>query len=409
MFNDITQPPPPLPTAELQELSLGVSLLPPLTRRGYGPGIILLVPDTNNQMTIAEGVPSHLVKWAEEGYTVIEIQRKALEDGGARALSTALESLSRTERCRPKEKIGLVAYDPEAWNHAAQAVGAIPSIAATVIYANAEQEKSIVASTVPTLYHLAGRGSERPTRTEALTVYYYPGVDTYQFAIPFQASFNYTTEAISHTRSITLLKQHMGGPYFDLELVWDEHTYYEFTDRSVEHTMSTMVQEPYVNHIPVLSGGVGRKQLSAFYRHNFIFNNSADTTLELVSRSIAIDRIIDEFIFKCTHDMEIDWLLPGVPPTGLKIEVPYTAVVNIRGDRLYHEHISWDQGTVLRQLGLMPEYLPYPYPLPGGRVPAPGKHFEYRVPVTGVSTARKMRDRNSEPSNEMFEFKIREV
>ncbi|KAH8886563.1 hypothetical protein GQ53DRAFT_727560 [Thozetella sp. PMI_491] len=409
MFNDITKPAPPLPTAELKELGSGLSLLPPLTRRGHGPGIILLVADTNDQMTISEGVPSHLVKWAEEGYTVVEIQLKALKTGAAAALSTAADALSGHEKCQPKEKIGLVAYDPEAWAEAAEAAAAIPAIAAAVIFADAAQEGSIAASKVPTIHHLAGKGEGRPLRSEALTKYYYPGVDTYKFATPFQNSFHYTTEAISHTRSITLLKQQMGGPYFDLELIWEEHTYYEFADRSVEHTMSTMVQEPYVNHVPVLTGGVGRGPLSNFYRSNFIFNNSADADLELVSRSIAIDRIIDEFIFKCTHNLEIDWLAPGIPPTGLKLEIPFTAVVNVRGDRLYHEHISWDQGTVLRQLGLLPEYLPYPYPLPGGKLPEPGKRFEYRVPVAGIDTARKMRDRNSVQSNQLFEFKVREV
>lgn len=101
--------------------------------------------------------------------------------------------------------------------------------------------------------------------------------------------------------------------------------------------------------------------------------------------------------------------LPGVPPTNLKVEVPFTAVVNIRGDRLYHEHISWDQGTVMRQLGLLPEYLPFPYQLPGGGSPSPGKRFEFRVPVAGLECANKMRDRNSVLSNEMFDFKIREA
>lgn len=91
------------------------------------------------------------------------------------------------------------------------------------------------------------------------------------------------------------------------------------------------------------------------------------------------------------------------------MEVPFTAVVNIRGDRLYHEHISWDQGSVLRQVGLMPEYLPYPYALPDGRQPAPGKQFEYHVPVAGVDSAEKMRDRNSVTSNQMFQFRLREV
>lgn len=84
-------------------------------------------------------------------------------------------------------------------------------------------------------------------------------------------------------------------------------------------------------------------------------------------------------------------------------------VVNIRGDRLYHEHITWDQGTVLAQLGLLPEYLPFPYPLPDGRKAGLGKSFEYRLPVAGIETAQKMRDKNSVQSNGMFEFGIREM
>lgn len=83
-------------------------------------------------------------------------------------------------------------------------------------------------------------------------------------------------------------------------------------------------------------------------------------------------------------------------------------MVNVRGDRLYHEHIAWDQGSVLRQLGLLPEYLPFPYPLPEGSDLA-GRQVEYRVPVAGIATADKMRDRNGGPSNEMFDFKVREA
>jgi carboxymethylenebutenolidase len=84
-------------------------------------------------------------------------------------------------------------------------------------------------------------------------------------------------------------------------------------------------------------------------------------------------------------------------------------VVNIRGDRLYHEHIAWDQATALVQLGLMPEYLPFPYALPDGSVPAPGKRFEYRVPAAGAESADKLQNEHSIPSNQMFEYKIREV
>jgi carboxymethylenebutenolidase len=100
--------------------------------------------------------------------------------------------------------------------------------------------------------------------------------------------------------------------------------------------------------------------------------------------------------------------LPGVPATHRKVEAPFTAVVNIRGDRLYHEHISWDQGTVLRQLGLLPEYLPFPYAVPENRKTGAGTLYEYKVPVAGLDVAMKMRDRNSIPSNQMFDYKPRE-
>jgi carboxymethylenebutenolidase len=91
------------------------------------------------------------------------------------------------------------------------------------------------------------------------------------------------------------------------------------------------------------------------------------------------------------------------------VNVPFTSVVNFRGDRLYHEHIAWDQASVLRQLGLLPEYLPFPYQLPDGRGATPGKRFEYRVPAAGIETARKLIDENSVESNVMFSFNLREV
>lgn len=57
-----------------------------------------------------------------------------------------------------------------------------------------------------------------------------------------------------------------------------------------------------------MTGGIGRERLSNFYRTHFIFQNADDTELELISRTIGIDRVIDEFIYKCTHDKAIDWL-----------------------------------------------------------------------------------------------------
>ncbi|KAF7560366.1 hypothetical protein G7046_g3782 [Stylonectria norvegica] len=409
MYADITKPPKALPTAELKAVRQGVSLLPPLSRRGHGPGLIILTSDSKDQLTITEGVPSLLIKWAEEGYSVVQIDASAFDDTASQTiLQEAVEDLSQCEKCEPKGKIGLVSYTSELWNKAAPALSHVTSIIAGIVYTSASDLADVIPVEIPVLRHIAGPAPGPPSNTDQLTQYYYSKAKSHTFATPFHGGFEYNTESLSHTRNLQFLKPKMGGPYFDIETIWEEHTYYEFADRSVEHTMSTMVQEPYVNHVPTLTGGVGRDKLSNFYRHNFIFNNSADTDLELLSRTLGIDRVIDEFLFKFTHEKELDWILPGIPPTNLKVEVPFTAVVNIRGDRLYHEHIAWDQGTVLRQLGLMPEYLPYPHPLPDGKKASPGSVIEYRVPVLGIEVANKMRDRNSVLSNEMFEFKIRE-
>lgn len=111
MFNDITKPAPPLPSPDLTEVTAGVSLLRPLSRRGTGPGIIVLTSDYDDPLAIVEGVPSPLVKWAEEGYTVLEIQARALTTTGTAAqqlIKAAVEALEGCEKCEPKDKVGLV-------------------------------------------------------------------------------------------------------------------------------------------------------------------------------------------------------------------------------------------------------------------------------------------------------------
>ncbi|KAE8151179.1 LEA domain protein [Aspergillus avenaceus] len=360
----------------------GLSLLEPLSRKGIGPGMmIVLVPDdAPNPIAIQQGIPAPSLKWSEEGYTIVDIRGPAIEEEDV--IGQALTYLSSHDKCEPKDDFGLVGR-----------------VTAAVVYMTVSDAAGVIFCAVPAVQHLAGPEEVLLKRTDKLMQYHYPATRSPLFALPMSTEFNSGMEAISHTRNLTFLKKHMNGPYFHLEAIWEEHTYYEFANRSVENTMNTMVLEPYVNHTPTITGGIGREDLTRFYRDHFIFTNPKDTKNELVSRTIGIDRVIDEFIMSFTHDTEVDCLIPGVPPTGRKLEISMVAVVNIRGDRLYHEHITWDQGTVLVQLGLLPDTVAFPPGPIDGKVH--GKR-EIQLPVAGAETAAKMRDKNSVPSNEML-------
>jgi carboxymethylenebutenolidase len=159
----------------------------------------------------------------------------------------------------------------------------------------------------PELLHIAGKADAAVSRSNTAS-YTYANVSSAAFIIPGAQGFLYSAASVAHTRSLTFIKKHLGGPLFDLEAIWEEHTYFEFEVRSVEKTMATMVDEPYVNHIPTMTGGIGRERLTNFYRHHFIFANPDDTALELVSRTVGIDRVVDEFVFTLSHTKEVDWL-----------------------------------------------------------------------------------------------------
>jgi carboxymethylenebutenolidase len=135
--------------------------------------------------------------------------------------------------------------------------------------------------------------------------------------------------------------------------LWNEHTTHEFSTRDTEATLATMTEDAYVNHIPVLTGGYGKKELRRFYSHDFIPTMPPDTTLTPISRTVGTDQLVDEMIFSFTHTQEMPWMLPGVPPTNRRVEIPLVAIVHFRDGKLAHEHIYWDQASVLKQIGLL--------------------------------------------------------
>src|SRR5579863_1889924 len=166
----------------------------------------------------------------------------------------------------------------------------------------------------------------------------------------------------------------------DLAALWEAHCRTEFETRDVDATMATMVAEPYVNHVPTMTGGVGHDQLKRFYKYHFVGANPEDTTLIPISRTIGTDSLVDEMLFCFTHTREIDWMLPGIPPTGRRVEIPLVAIVRFVGDKVAHEHIYWDQASVLVQIG---------------------KLDPTSLPVAGIETSRKLRDPTA-PSNHLM-------
>ena len=162
----------------------------------------------------------------------------------------------------------------------------------------------------------------------------------------------------------------------DLTRLWEEHTSHEFATHDTEATLATMVDDAYVNHVPVLTGGYGKAALREFYSRQFIPSMPPDTTLTPISRTVGENQLVDEMIFSFTHTQEMPWMLPGVPPTNRRVEVPLVAIVRFRDGKVAHEHIYWDQASVLKQIGLL---------------------ADDSLPVRGAETARKVLDPQYQP------------
>lgn len=209
-------------------------------------------------------------------------------------------------------------------------------------------------------------------------LYLYPGVD-HAFARPASEHYHKPSALMAHERSVAAMRRSI-GPRYNLSALWDKHCEYEFGTRNVDDTMATMVAQPYVNHIPTMTGGVGYDALHRFYSDHFVNANPPDTRLVPISRTVGATQVVDEMLFCFTHTCEIDWMLPGVPPSGKYVEVPLVAIVKFRGDKLYHEHIYWDQASVLVQVGALD---------PAG------------LPVAGIESPRKLLDETL-PSNTLM-------
>ena len=166
----------------------------------------------------------------------------------------------------------------------------------------------------------------------------------------------------------------------DLIAVWEEHLRREFVTREPEAPTDTMVADAVVNHVPTMTGGVGVEELRRFYRHHFVPVHPEDTEIVPVSRTVSTDRIVDEMVIRFTHSRVIDYLLPGIAPTGRRVEIAAVVVAQFRDGKLASERIYWDQASVLVQVG---------------KLSAEG------LPIAGAEVARKVLD-PALPSNRLM-------
>ena len=167
----------------------------------------------------------------------------------------------------------------------------------------------------------------------------------------------------------------------DIASVFDNHVAAEFVDMDLDATMATMSDDPYVNHVPVMTGGVGFEGVRQFYGDHFIGKWPRDIAITPVSRTVGENQVVDELVLAFTHDIEMPQLLPGIAPTGRHVQLAFCVVVGFRDGKVAHEHIYWDQASLLAQVGLLDTSA---------------------LPITGGEQAENVLDPHALPLNELI-------
>lgn len=130
-------------------------------------------------------------------------------------------------------------YDPSALPSVLAASASFNLITAVISHGAASFTEEL-----PMLVHVPSRivtgSAAHPPENCKLHTY---DAESPYFMVPSAGPKAYSpgSAALAHSRSLVFLREQLGGPYFDIEAIWDEHTHYEFVDRSVEKTMLTMV------------------------------------------------------------------------------------------------------------------------------------------------------------------------
>lgn len=387
-----------------------------LPASGYGPGIVVLqeIFGVNDYMrSVADWYAAHGfvalcpdlfwriergVQLTDKGDDLLKAfsfyqkidEAKAVEDSAA-----ALEFLRKSSAC--SGRVGTVGFCMG--GNLAYLLSTRFKPDAAVGYYGVSIEKSLNEAgnlTNPLLLHIAKEDKYCSPEAQAdihatldpnplVTIHDYPGLN-HAFGRTDGDHYNAAAAELANLRSLEFLVSHLAGAGLAgaqqvLSTRWDDHVKYEFATRNTDDTLETMVVDSYVNHVPVMTGGVGHEELREFYSKRFIPQMPPDTGMTPVSRTIGVDRVVDEMVFEFTHTIKMDWMLPGIEPTGKHVKVALVVIVHFRDGKLAHEHIYWDQASVLAQLGLLDAL---------------------KLPVAGVESAEKVLNPKL-PSNELMD------
>ncbi len=324
-----------------------------LHHSGSGPGLLLI----GDRPDIDQGIKNRAELFGEEGYSILCIGSNLTPDELA-AAAEILRAMPETDgdiaavahgagaapACRAAKIAGfraLVAFDAADLADEPHLLAELPCPCVLQFGAKGAPEAAKAAETLRNAIN----------RRDGSRVFDWdegePG-----FAIPGRATFCALADDLAHTRTLELIRRVL-GPYYDFVTLFAEHVYHEFTTKDVDATMATMIDEPYVNHVPTLAGGVGHDMLKRFYKYHFVDQNAGGRDRTRLSYIMGPNRVVLETYTKFRHDSVIDRYFPGIEPTGKEVEIVTVIIVKFRGDKVCHEHLYWDQGSALKQIGVL--------------------------------------------------------
>jgi hypothetical protein len=182
----------------------------------------------------------------------------------------------------------------------------------------------------------------------AYPVFSYEGVDA-GFAEHDLDEYDAVADALAWSRSLSMVRRGFGAEV-DLERVWEENEERcgllfteKYRGKNVNKLMETFVDQPtpFVNYTPTMTGGVGTDEIRRFYEEFFLPSSPPSLHMRLISRTIGVDRIVDELYIQFRHTVEMPWILPGIPPTDQKVEIVIVSIVGMRAGKIWHERVYW--------------------------------------------------------------------